>query len=70
MQWGSGDYLSPRLLQSVGLLLLIGSVIFWAATGRESVLMVSSAMTLIGGGALRGAWAATKAAATDETTER
>jgi hypothetical protein len=44
-------YLPPRVLQVVGLLVLVGSVVFWAITGRESVLMVSSAMSLIGLGA-------------------
>lgn len=47
-------YLSPILLQSVGVLLLIGSAVFWALTDRESVLMMSSAMSLIGLGAYRG----------------
>jgi hypothetical protein len=47
----NGTYLPPRVLQVVGLLVLVGSVVFWAATGRESVLMVSSAMSLIGLGA-------------------
>lgn len=54
--WLNGDYLSPRVLQLVGLLLLLGSGAFWALTQRESLLLVSSAMTLILGGTLRGAW--------------
>lgn len=52
---GDQRYLSPALLQVVGLLLLVGSVVFWMLTGRESVLMMSSAMTLIATGAYRGA---------------
>lgn len=52
---GDQRYLSPALLQIVGLLLLVGSFVFWAMTGRESILMVSSAITLIGTGAYRGA---------------
>lgn len=48
-------YLSPALLQGVGLALLIAAFVLWALTGQESVLMVSSAMTLIGAGAYRGA---------------
>lgn len=35
--------------------MLVGTAIFWAVTGRESVLMVSSAMSLIGLGAYKGA---------------
>lgn len=40
-------YLPPILLQIAGLLLLLGSGVFWAFTQRESVLMVASAMSLI-----------------------
>lgn len=40
-------YLPPRVLQIVGLILLIGFGVFWAVTGRESVLMVTTAGTLI-----------------------
>lgn len=47
-----GLYLAPRLLQALGILILVGSVVFWGLTGRESVLIVSSAMTLIGAGAI------------------
>lgn len=43
-----GDrYLPPRLLQAVGLGLLIGFTVFWAVTGRESVLLVGAAGSLI-----------------------
>lgn len=48
-------YLPPWLIQSVGIVLLITAGIFWAVTGRESVLMISSAMTLIAAGVVRGA---------------
>jgi len=48
-------YLSPRLLQLLGLVLLIASAVFWAVTARESVLLMSSAMSLIGLGAYAGA---------------
>jgi hypothetical protein len=44
-------YLSPRILQVLGILLLVGSAVFWGVTGRESVLFMSSAMSLIGLGA-------------------
>lgn len=47
-------YLSPRLLQLLGLILLIASAVFWAVTERESVLLMSSAMSLIGLGAYAG----------------
>ena len=52
---GSQQYLSPRVLQLLGCCLLVGSVVFWSVTGRESVLMVSAAMSLIGLGAYKGA---------------
>ena len=40
-------YLPPRVLQIVGLVLLLAFAIFWAATGRESVLLVGAAGSLI-----------------------
>lgn len=43
--------LSPRTVQLVGLALLVGSAVFWAITGRQSVELVSAAMSLIGLGA-------------------
>jgi hypothetical protein len=48
-------YLPPRLLQTIGVALLIGSAVFWAITGRESLVLLSSAMSLIGLGAYAGA---------------
>lgn len=48
-------YLPPVVLQSLGVLLLVGSAVFWAFSGRESVLLMSSAMSLIGLGAYAGA---------------
>lgn len=48
------QYLSPRVLQVSGLLLLAASAGFWMWTGRESLLLMSCAMTLITGGAVRG----------------
>lgn len=47
-------YLSPIILQLLGIALLVGSAVFWGVTGRESVLLMSSAMSLIGIGAYRG----------------
>ena len=40
-------YLPPRVLQIVGLVLLLAFAIFWALTGRESVLLVGAAGSLI-----------------------
>lgn len=43
----TNQYLAARYLQLAGLILLFGSAIFWAFTQRESILLVSSAMSLI-----------------------
>lgn len=48
------SYLSARLLQVLGCLLLIGSVVFWALTGHQSSLFVGAAMSLIGLGSYQG----------------
>ena len=50
----SDRYLSPIVLQLLGAALLIAAAVFWGVTGRESVLLMSSAMSLIGIGAYRG----------------
>lgn len=47
-------YLSARLIQSVGLVILIGAAVFWAWTGRESALLMSAALSLIGIGTYKG----------------
>lgn len=47
-------YLSPKTLQLVGLILLVAAAGFWGATGRESVLIMGAAMSLIGLGAYKG----------------
>jgi hypothetical protein len=47
-------YLSPRLLQAVGVILLVGASIYWAVTGQQSALIVSAAMGLIGLGSYAG----------------
>ncbi len=49
----NGHYISPFLLQLLGVLILVGAVAFWAVTGRQSQLIVGAAMMLIG----LGAWA-------------
>lgn len=40
-------YLPPRLLQAIGILLLVAFAAFWALTGRESVLLVGAAGSMI-----------------------
>jgi hypothetical protein len=57
------QYLPPRLLQLVGLLLLMAFGVFWAVTGRESVLLVGAAMSLI----LLGAYGSAQQALKDLT---
>lgn len=47
-------YLAPKVLQLAGLILLVGAAVFWGVTGRESVLIMGAAMSLIGLGAYRG----------------
>lgn len=44
---GKNYYLPPRVLQIVGIVLLIAFAIFWGVTGRESVLLVGTAGSLI-----------------------
>jgi disulfide bond formation protein DsbB len=41
------QYLPPRVLQLFGVLLLVAFAAFWAITGRESVVLVGAAMSLI-----------------------
>lgn len=50
----TSSYLPPRLLQGVGVLLLIGSALFWGVTGHQSALLVGAALSLIGLGAYSG----------------
>ena len=47
-------YLSARLLQMVGVLLLLASAVYWGLTGHQSSLFVGAAMSLIGLGAYQG----------------
>jgi len=42
------DLLPPRVLQAVGLVLLIGSFGYWVLSGNESALLVGAALSLIG----------------------
>lgn len=48
------SYLSARILQVLGALLLIGSAVFWGLTGHQSSLFVGAAMSLIGLGSYQG----------------
>lgn len=48
------SYLSARVLQVLGVLLLVGSTVFWALTGHQSSLFVGAAMSLIGLGSYQG----------------
>lgn len=45
--------LVTHLPEIAGLALLIGAALFWAATGRESLMVMMSALTLIALGAVR-----------------
>jgi hypothetical protein len=48
-------YLPARVLQVVGLVLLIAAAVFWAVTGRQSTLFMSASMSLILLGAYKNA---------------
>lgn len=50
VQKAASGFLSPKVLQVTGLILLVGSAIFWAVSGRQSALFCSAALTLIGVG--------------------
>lgn len=50
----NATYLSPRLIQGIGIFLLVGSAVFWAYTGHESILFVSASLSLIGIGTVQG----------------
>lgn len=51
---GKNSYLSARILQCLGIVLLIGSAVFWAITGQQSSLFVGAAMSLITLGSYQG----------------
>lgn len=51
----SDRYLPPRVLQIIGILLLVAFAGFWFLTGRSSSLLVAAALTLILLGGYRGA---------------
>jgi hypothetical protein len=50
---GKDQRLSPRLLQIVGIVMLLGAFAFWTVTGHQSALWVGAALSLIGAGELR-----------------
>jgi hypothetical protein len=50
-----GGYLSPIIFQVVGLVILIGSVVYWVFTGKSSPLFVGAALSLIAYGSAGGA---------------
>jgi hypothetical protein len=53
---GHGNkFLAPRVIQATGLVLLCGSVAIWAFTERQSALLVSASLTLIGLGSYQNA---------------
>lgn len=52
---GSKRYLAPKIIQGVGIALLIFAVATWALTDRQSALLVSAALSLIGVGTYQGA---------------
>jgi len=45
------EYLAPKLLQLFGMALFLAAAVFWAVTGRESITIMSGALSLIGVGA-------------------
>lgn len=51
---GKNSYLSARILQCLGIVLLVASAVFWAITGQQSELFVGAAMSLITLGSYQG----------------
>lgn len=41
------DYLPPKLLQVIGLVLLIAQGIFWAITGQSQTLFIGPSLALV-----------------------
>jgi hypothetical protein len=63
-------YLQPRVLQAVGVLLLLGSAVFWGVTGHQSALLIGAALSLIGLGAYSGLHISIKQELMREADER
>lgn len=47
-------FLPPWMLQLIGVAIVIGAVIFWAATGQQSALIVGAGISLSALGAYSG----------------
>lgn len=43
----SDRYLAPRVIQTIGVLIVISSLTFWFVTGRQSSLFVGVGMTMV-----------------------
>lgn len=41
-------FLPPRLIQAVGIAIVVFGVVFWAVTARESYLIMAAGMSLVG----------------------
>lgn len=52
---GSRRFLSPRFIQAVGVAVFVVSVAIWAITSRQSALLVSASLSLIGVGTYQNA---------------
>jgi hypothetical protein len=50
------EYLAPKLLQIFGMSLFLAAAVFWAVTGRESLTIMSGALSLIAVGAYQRAF--------------
>lgn len=50
----AGRYLSPRLIQGFGCLIIVAAFVVWAFTGREPLELVAAAAALIGLGSWQG----------------
>lgn len=58
-------YLSPIVVQTLGVCLVVAAFVFWMITGRQSELMVGAALTLVAFEAARGAHRTYRAARAD-----
>lgn len=44
----ASEYLQPRILQIVGIIGFIAAMVFWIASGKQSALIMTSCLSLIG----------------------
>lgn len=49
-----GRYLPAWVIQLLGIVLLIGLIVYWAKTGHQSATFVEAAFVLIGAGTYQG----------------